>query len=322
MPHGILEQPLIWAGFLAFVLAMLALDLGVFHRTPHAMRMREAATWSAVWIALSGGFALLVRAWLGPQAALEFTTAYLIEKALSVDNVFVFLALFGSFAVPAALQHRVLFWGVLGALILRGVFILAGAAALEAFHGVMFVFAALLLVTGFKLLRHGVQDERPERNPIFRMFQRIVPSTSQYHGAAFFVRESGKRLATPLFMVLVLVELTDVLFAVDSIPAVFAVTRDPFLVFTSNVFAILGLRSLFFCMAGLLGRLRHLRTGLAVVLLFVGAKIGVAQWYTVPVLVSLAAIAGILMVAVVASLLDRRPAAAPAAKLAGRSEAA
>jgi tellurite resistance protein TerC len=186
----------------------------------------------------------------------------------------------------------------------------------------MFVFAALLLVTGFKLLRHGVQDERPERNPIFRMFQRIVPSTSQYHGAAFFVRESGKRLATPLFMVLVLVELTDVLFAVDSIPAVFAVTRDPFLVFTSNVFAILGLRSLFFCMAGLLGRLRHLRTGLAVVLLFVGAKIGVAQWYTVPVLVSLAAIAGILMVAVVASLLDRRPAAAPAAKLAGRSEAA
>jgi tellurite resistance protein TerC len=298
-------SPLLWTLFTAFILAMLALDLGVFHRKAHEVRFKEAVGWSVFWIGLALAFNAWVAYAFGPQKGMEFLTGYLIEKALSVDNVFVFLVVFTTFSVPAVYQHRVLFWGVVGALVMRAVFIAAGAAVLEAFHGIIYFFGALLLFTGIKLLVQRNHEEHPERNPVFRLLQRFIPSTPEYHGQRFWVRLDGRRLATPLFTVLLLIEFTDVVFAVDSIPAIFAVTRDPFIVFTSNIFAILGLRALYFCLAGFVGRLRYLKVGLALVLIFVAIKMMLTDFYKIPIHLSLLVVTLLLGGAVVASLLRR-----------------
>jgi len=295
--------PLLWVGFTVFVLAMLALDLGVFHRRAHAVHVREALLWTLVWISLAMIFNVGVYFWFGSERALEFLTGYVIEKALSVDNIFVFLVIFSYFAVPAALQHRVLFWGILGALVMRAIFIFLGAALLQQFHWVMYVFGAFLLFTGVKLLLQRGSEVHPERNPLFRLFRRMVPSVSDYRGSHFTVVEAGKRYATPLLLVLVAIEATDLVFAVDSIPAVFAITRDPFIVYTSNIFAILGLRALYFALAGVMGRFHYLRVGLALVLAFVGAKMMLTDLYKIPIVASLAVVAALLAGSVVASLI-------------------
>jgi tellurite resistance protein TerC len=294
--------PLLWGGFLAFVAAMLVLDLGVFQRKAHEVGMREALVWSAVWVVLALGFNAAVYAWFGPERALEFLTGYVIEKALSIDNLFVFLVIFGYFRVPARYQHRVLFWGILGALAMRAVFILAGGALLHSFHWVIYVFGAVLLVTGVKLLRQREDHVHPERNPAVRLAARLLPLTPRDHGQRFFVRESGRLVGTPLLLALVAVEASDLVFAVDSVPAVFAVTRDPFIVFTSNIFAILGLRSLYFVLAGGLARLRYLNVGLASVLIFVGAKMLLADLLAVPIGASLAVVAALLGLSLAFSL--------------------
>ncbi len=295
--------PLLWVAFTLFVLAMLALDLGVFHRRAHVVRVREALLWTLVWISLAMIFNAGVYFWFGSERALEFLTGYVIEKALSVDNVFVFLVIFSYFAVPAALQHRVLFWGILGALVMRAIFIFLGAALLQQFHWVMYVFGAFLLFTGVKLLLQRGSEVHPERNPLFQLFRRMVPSVSDYRGSHFTVVEAGKRYATPLLLVLVAIEATDLVFAVDSIPAVFAITRDPFIVYTSNIFAILGLRALYFALAGVMGRFHYLRVGLALVLAFVGAKMMLTDLYKIPIMASLAVVAALLAGSVVASLI-------------------
>jgi tellurite resistance protein TerC len=294
--------PALWGGFLVFVAAMLALDLGVFHRKAHEVHAREALAWSVFWISLALVFNAGVYFWFGPQRGLEFLTGYVIEKALSVDNIFVFLVLFSYFQVPPAYQHRVLFWGILGALVMRGVFVAAGAALIYAFHWVLYAFGALLVVTGVKMLFSG-EEVHPERNPLFRLFQRFVPSVSDYRGTSFTVVEGGRRMATPLLLVLVAVEASDLVFAIDSIPAVFAVTRDPFIVYTSNIFAILGLRALYFLLAGGMAKLRYLKVGLSLVLAFIGSKMLVAGFYEVPIAVSLAVVATLIAGAVAASLL-------------------
>ncbi len=295
-------SPLHWALFALVVAVLLAMDLGIFHRKPHALSFKEAAGWSVFWIALALLFNGFVWARFGPTVGAEFMAGYLIEKALSVDNVFVFLVLFTSFSVPPAYQHRLLFWGVIGAVVMRTVFVFAGVAALEAFHWLIWVFAAILFFTGIKLLKSTGHDMHPERNPAFRLFQRLIPSTPKWHGPAFWVREGGRWLATPMITVLVLIEITDLVFALDSIPAIFAITRDPFIVLTSNVFAMLGLRALTFCLSGLLERLVYLRPALAYVLMFVAVKMGVAEWYKLPIALSLAIVAAILTVGVVLSL--------------------
>lgn len=290
-----------WIGFLVFVLAMLALDLGVFHRKAHEISVREAAAWSATWIALALLFAGGIYLYAGHVPATEFLTGYLIEKSLSVDNIFVIAMIFSYFAVPMRLQHRVLFWGILGALAMRGLFIALGAFLIATFHWIMYVFGALLLVTG---IRMAMREEKPfdgEHNPVIRLARKVIPLTPEYHGEHFFVRDGARRLATPLFLALLLVEVTDILFAVDSIPAIFAVTSDTFLVFTSNVFAILGLRSLYFLLAGMVTRFHLLRYGLAAILVLVGAKMALATVIEIPSLVSLIAIAVILTISVVAS---------------------
>jgi tellurite resistance protein TerC len=296
-------SPLHWALFGLVVAVLLALDLGVFHRKAHVLSFKEAAGWSVFWIALALLFNAFVWTQFGAIKGAEFMAGYLIEKALSVDNVFVFLVLFTSFAVPGELQHRILFWGVIGAIVLRTAFVFAGVAALEAFHALIWVFAAILFLTGLKLLKSGDHEMHPEQNPMFKLFQRLVPSTPKWHGAAFWVRENGRRLATPMLTVLVLVEITDLVFALDSIPAIFAITRDPFIVLTSNVFAMLGLRALTFCLSGLLDRLVYLRPALAYVLMFVALKMGLAEWYKLPIALSLGVVAGILAIGVGLSLL-------------------
>jgi tellurite resistance protein TerC len=288
--------PLLWLAFVGLVLALLALDLGVFHRKAHAIGTREALVWTAVWVGLTLVFNVAVYFRFGRDTALDFLTGYIIEKSLSVDNIFVFVVLFGHFKVPAALQHRVLFWGILGAIVMRGAFILAGVALLERFHWMMYLFGALLVATGIKLLFRRTEAPDPAHNPIFRMFQRIVPATDRYHGTHFVVREAGRWVATPLLLVLFAIESSDVVFAIDSIPAIFAITTDPFIVFTSNIFALLGLRSLYFALAGVMDRFRELKVGLALILVFVGAKMLLADVYKVPVLISLAVIVGVLVV--------------------------
>ncbi len=296
----------LWAGFNLFVLAMLAVDLGVFHRQAHAISLREAGIWSAVWIALALVFNLGVWKFLGPQPGVEFLTGYLIEKSLSIDNIFVIALLFTYFKVPDKYQHRVLFWGILGALAMRAGFILGGAALLERFHWLIYLFGAFLVLTGVKMAFAPEQGVEPEKNPLVRLVRRLMPVTADFRGPAFFVREGGRRAATPLFLVLVMVEFTDLVFAVDSIPAIFAVTRDPFLVYTSNVFAILGLRSLYFLLAGVMHKFEYLKLGLAAILVFVGAKMALVDWVKVPAGISLAVIAAILGLAVAASLLKAR----------------
>ena len=305
MGTGSIGTPAAWIGFTAFVLAMLALDLGVFHRKAHAVRVREALAWTALWVLLALVFDLGVYLWFGPERALEFATGYVIEKALSVDNIFVFLVVFSVFAVPARLRHRVLFWGILGALVMRALFIVLGAALLERFHWVTYLFGAFLVFTGVKLLAQRAGEVHPERNPPFRLFRRFVPSVGDYRGGRFTVIEEGRRRATPLLLVLVAIEATDIVFAVDSIPAIFAVTTDPFIVYTSNIFAILGLRALTFAVAGVMEKFRYLKVGLALVLAFVGVKMLLAGIYPIPILVSLAVIVALLAGSIAASLRPR-----------------
>lgn len=287
---------------MAFVLGMLALDLGVFHRRPHEVGVGEALAWSAMWIAL----ALLFNGWIywrfGSEIGLEFLAGYLIEKSLSVDNVFVFVLLFTSFAVPRQLQHRVLFWGIFGALVMRIIFILFGALLLQRFHWLIYFFGAILVWSGYRFLVHGSGEVHPERNPIYRLFTRVAPAVPTYHGGAFTIVHEGRRHATPLLLVLVAIEASDLVFAVDSIPAIFGITEDPFIVFTSNIFAILGLRALYFVLGGFIGKFRYLDKGLALVLLFVGGKMLLADVVHVSTPVSLAVVAGVIGGAVLLSL--------------------
>ncbi|ACL25779.1 TerC family protein [Chloroflexus aggregans] len=314
----------VWIGFNLFVLAMLAIDLGVFHREAHEVSLREAAIWSVVWIAL----ALLFNAGLyvfwdqimpgsslsASDAGLAFLTGYLIEKALSVDNIFVFVLIFSYFAVPAKYQHRVLFWGILGALIMRGTMILAGAALIKQFHWIIWIFGAFLIFTGIRMARSQDEQVEPEKNPVVQMFRRFVPISDRYDGQKFLTRQNGVLMATPLLFVLVMVETTDLIFAVDSIPAIFAVTQEPFIVYTSNVFAILGLRALYFILAGVVHLFHYLKLGLSVVLVFVGVKmllpdlsaalIGIS--WKIPTGISLGVVATIIAVSIIASLVRAR----------------
>jgi len=291
-----------WVVFLALVAALLLADLFLFHREAHEISVREAAVTSVFWIALGVSFSLVIWALLGVAAAGQYLTGYVIEKSLSVDNVFVWAVILSFFAVPKAYQHRVLFWGVFGALVLRAVFIFAGVALLNAFEWMLFVFGAFLVVTAWRVARHSNEEIHPERNPVLKLMRRVVPVSSEYHGQRFWVRIDARRFATPLLVVLVLVEATDVLFAVDSIPAILAVTRSPFIVFTSNAFAILGLRALYFLLAGAAGKLRYLNVGLGVILGYVGVKMIISEWYHLPTLLSLGVIAVVLTITVVASL--------------------
>jgi tellurite resistance protein TerC len=298
--------PLLWVGFTLFVLALLAVDLGVFHRKAHAVGVREAFGWSVFWIALSLLFDLGVWQWFGPDKAKEFLAGYVTEKALSVDNIFVFLVILSYFSVPDAYRHRVLYYGILGALVLRAVFILVGASLLAAFHWMIYVFGIILIITAWKLLVQQEEEFQPERSPAFRLFRKFVPSVSEYRGARFLVRENGRWFATPLLLVLVTIEGADVMFAVDSIPAIFGLTDDSFIVYTSNIFAILGLRALFFLLAGLLGRVHYLKLGLSLVLGFVGVKMLISEVYVINISVSLAVITILLSAAVAASFVRER----------------
>jgi tellurite resistance protein TerC len=310
-----------WAGFLALVLGMLALDLGVFHREAHEVTRREALLWSGVWIGLALVFNVGVYLRMGEQAGIEWFTGYLVEKSLAVDNVFVFLLIFSAFAVPAIYQHRVLFWGIIGALVMRAILIAFAGVLLNTLHWMIYVFGAFLILTGIRFLRGGHGAIDPENNRLIRFAKRFYPVTDGYVGQRFFVTIGGIRHMTPLFLVLLLVEFTDLVFAVDSIPAIYAITSDPFIVFTSNVMAILGLRALYFVLAGYLAGLRYLKVGLAGVLVFVGAKMMLVDVYKMPPLLSLAVIIALLGAAVIASAMANRrdiPAAtktAPAAPM-------
>jgi TerC family integral membrane protein len=306
----------LWVGFNVFVLAMLALDLGVFHRKSHAVSGREALIWSAVWISLSLVFNVLIyffwdrmmpdSLYTNREAALAFFTGYLIEKSLSVDNIFVFILIFSFFAVPAAYQHRVLFWGILGALVMRGTLIAVGAVLLKEFHWIIYVFGAFLIFTGIRMALHRDEELHPEKNPIVKFFRRFMPVTKTFEGDKFFVRHAGRLMATPLFLILLIVESTDLVFAVDSIPAIFAVTQEPFIVYTSNVFAILGLRALYFLLANVMDKFQYLKIGLSAVLTFIGVKMVIVDFYHIPVGVSLAVVAGILTVSILVSLWKAR----------------
>lgn len=304
------DSLLLWIVFNAFVLGMLALDLLVFHRKAHQVSLREAFTWSVIWISLALAFNLGIYYLWGSEKALEFLAGYLIEKSLSVDNIFVFIMIFSYFAVPPIYQHRILFWGILGALVMRAIFIAAGAALLTAFHWIIYIFGAFLIFTGVKMFFAGDEKIEPEKNPAVVLLRRWMPITKDYEGQRFFVRQDGRLWATPLFVVLLVIETTDVIFAVDSIPAIFAITLDPFIVYTSNIFAILGLRALYFLLAGILDMFRYLKVGLAFVLCFVGFKMMIVDFYKIPIGVSLAVVAGILTVSILVSLMNPKPAAA------------
>jgi tellurite resistance protein TerC len=295
--------PLLWLVFNLFVLTAIVLDLGVFHRRPHKMKTREALTWTLVWVGLSLAFGLGVMHFSGSQRALEFFTGYVIEKALSVDNLFLFLVIFRAFTVDEQVQHRILEWGILGALLMRGAMIAAGASLIERFSWVLYVFGAFLVFAGLHMLFAKKVEMHPEENRISRFAKKYLRVTKEHQGSKFFARDGGKLFATPLFVVLLIVEITDMTMAVDSIPAVFGITRDPFIVYTSNVFAILGLRAMYFLLAGVLGRLRYLTPGLSLVLAFIGAKMIVEPWVHITVEISLGIVAGILLVALAGSLL-------------------
>ena len=293
-----------WIGFNLFVLLMLALDLGVFNRKAHAIGIREALTWSAVWISLSLVFNAGIYYYLGPKLGLAWTTGYLIEKALSVDNVFVFLLIFGYLRVAPENQHKVLFWGVIGALLMRGVCIAAGVSLLQRFGWIIYGFGALLIYSGLKMLFLKDKEIEPDKNPVLRVFRRFMPITDDYVASKFFTHLDGRLWATPLFVALLVIETTDLVFAVDSIPAVLSITKEPFLIYTSNVFAILGLRALFFALAGVMGLFHYLHYGLSCILVFVGGKMLLQNALGhMHVGVSLGIVMGILTVAVIASLL-------------------
>lgn len=298
------DNPWLWIGFNVFVLIMLALDLGVFHRKAHVVSFKESIAWTVVWVALAMLFNLGVWHYAGSEKGIEFLTGYVIEKSLSVDNVFVFALLFSYFAVPPLYQHKVLFWGIIGALIMRAIMIALGAALITKFIWIIYIFGAFLILTGIKMIFKKEEQIHPERNPLVRWFKKLMPVTPDYRGDKFFVRENGIRHATPLFVVLLLVEFSDVIFAVDSIPAIFAVTKDPFIVYTSNIFAILGLRSLYFALAGVMDKFHYLKIGLGVVLTFVGIKmlLGHTAW-KIDTHLSLGVIIAVIAGSIVASLM-------------------
>jgi tellurite resistance protein TerC len=290
-----------WIVFNVFVVLMLVLDLTVFHRKPHAVRFREALLFSLMWVGLAAGFAVFVYYWRGRATALEFVTGYLIEESLSVDNLFVFLLIFRYFRVPSNYQHKVLFWGIIGALVMRGVFIFAGVSLIRRFHWIIYVFGIFLIYTGVQLFRQKNQEIHPEQNPVLRLFRRWVPVTPDYVGGHFTVRQPGL-YATPLLLVLIVVETTDVIFAADSIPAILAITHDPFIVYTSNVFAILGLRSLYFALAGMMEAFHFLHYGLSAILVFIGVKMLISSHYPIPTEYALIVVGAVLLISVVASL--------------------
>ncbi len=288
--------------FNLFVIAMLAVDLFVFHRKAHEVKLGESVWWTAFWIVLALLFALGIYVWRGPVDGVSFLTGYVIEKSLSVDNIFVFILMFSFFRVDPRYQHKVLFWGILGALVMRAVFIFAGITLIQKFHWVIYLFGAFLIYTGIRMAFHRETEIHPEKNPVLRIFRRLVPITKDYRGDRFFVRENARRLATPLFIVLLFIETTDIVFAVDSIPAVIAITRNPFIVYTSNVFAILGLRALYFALAGTMKIFRFLHYGLSVILAFIGTKMLISDIYEMPVVIALGVVAGILAISVLASV--------------------
>ncbi len=291
-----------WIGFNVFVLLMLALDLGIFNRKAHEVSVKEAIIWTAVWITLAMCFNVLIYYWQGHAKALEFFTGYVIEKSLSVDNIFVFVLIFSYFKTPPIHQHKILFWGIIGALIMRAAFIFAGVALIEKFHWTIYIFGAILIYTGYKMLTQKDKTIEPEKNPVIKLLKRIMPVTNELHGGKFFIKEDGKRFATPLFLVLIVVETTDLIFAVDSIPAILAITQDEFIVYTSNVFAILGLRSLYFALAGMMDKFRFLSKGLSLILIFVGVKMLIVDFYKLPILIALLVIVVVLIISIAASL--------------------
>lgn len=293
----------VWIAFIAFVLLLLALDLGVFHRKSHEVKIKEALIWSAVWICLALLFNYGIYYFVGKEKALEFLTGYLIEKSLSIDNLFVFIMLFSFFNVKPQYQHKVLFWGILGALIMRAIFIFAGVALLNKFHWIIYIFGGFLIYTGFKMLFHNDQKVEPDKNPLVKLFKKFFPVTDEMHDGKFFVKINAKTFATPLFVVLLLVEFTDLIFAVDSIPAILAVSNDTFIIFTSNVFAILGLRALYFALAGITKYFHYLKYGLSAILVFVGVKMVIVGFYKIPIVYSLFTILGILAVSILLSVI-------------------
>jgi tellurite resistance protein TerC len=292
-----------WVGFIAFVLAMLALDLGVFHRSPHEVKPKEAGIWVAIWVALALAFAAGLYLYAGHEASLTFLTGYVIEESLSADNIFVMVLIFEYFRVPKNCQHRVLFYGILGALVMRGLFIAAGSALISNFHWVLYIFGALLVVTGIRMAMKRDEEFNGDQNKIVKFVRRVLPMTETFHDKHFFVVEAGRKLATPLLLVLILVEVTDLVFAIDSIPAIFGVTTDPFLVFTSNIFAVMGLRSLYFLLAAVVDRFHLLKYGLAIILTFVGFKMLSDHFLDIGIGISLAVILGVLASSIIASLI-------------------
>lgn len=299
-------QTLAWILFNVVIVGMLVLDLVVFQSKPHVMGVREALAWVAFWVFLALAFAVFVYFWKGRAVALEFITGFLIEKSLSVDNMFVFLMVFSYFSVPRAYQHRVLFWGILGALVMRAILIFAGVALIQRFHWIIYVFGAFLIVTGIRMAVQKDKEIHPDQNPVLKLIRRFVPMTNQYEGAHFFIRQGGRLVATPLFVVLIVIETTDLVFALDSIPAVLAITQDIFIVYTSNVFAILGLRALFFAIAGVMALAYYLHYGLSAILVFVGVKMLASEFYKVPIGVALGVIVGVLAVSLIASWIHLR----------------
>ena len=298
---------LFWVLFNLFVLAMLVLDLKVFQREAHVISIREALIWTAVWVAMALLFNLGIYAWRGSDPALEFLTGYLIEKSLSLDNIFVFLLIFSYFAVSPLYQHRILFWGILGALVMRAIFIFAGIALIERFHWAIYVLGVFLVVTGIRMAFQKGEGVHPERNPAIKFLRRFMPVSDDDEGGKFFVRKNGRLFATPLFIVLLVIETTDVMFAVDSIPAILAITLDPFIVYTSNVFAILGLRALYFALAGMMGRFYYLHHGLSAILVFVGIKMLLSGIFKIPIGIALGIVMGILLASILGSLIRSKP---------------
>lgn len=300
------ESAILWSSFSLFVIAMLALDLGVFHRKTHTVSVKEALIWTVVWITLSMIFNLFVYSYFGKEKALEFFTAYLVEKSLSIDNIFVMIMIFSYFSVPDSYQHKVLFWGIFGALVMRVIFIFAGIELIHKFHWLIYLFGGFLVITGVRMVAGEDKPIEPEKNPLVKLVRKLFPVTDSFEGDKFFVKKDHKTWATPLFIVVVLIEGTDLIFAVDSIPAIIAISEDTFIVYTSNVFAILGLRSLYFALAGIEKYFMYLKYGLAAILVFVGVKMCITDFYKIPVEISLIVICFLLVIAMIASVLVRK----------------
>lgn len=292
-----------WGLFILFIVVMLAIDLGIFNSKDHEVKVKEALVWSGVWVALALTFNAVIYLWRGPEVALQFFTGYVIEKSLSIDNIFVFLQVFAYFSVPAIYQHKILFWGVLGAIVMRAIFILAGVALITKFHWIIYVFGVFLVFTGIKMVVSKNKEVHPEKNLLIRLLGRFMPISRDYEGGKFIIRKSGVIMATPLMVVLLVIETTDVIFAVDSIPAILAITTDPFIVFSSNLFAIMGLRSLFFALAGVVKKFYYIHYGLAAILVLVGVKMIVSDFYKLPSAAALAAVAAILSFSMIASVI-------------------